>query len=159
MSTAEKEGKRFLHRTGAAFVSTRLGIRSKPPITAAELGLPTPRQTGGLILAGSYVPKTTAQLDALIDRAGGADQLSVVEVKVDDLISSSENADRAIQQAIEETDSYLQTGRDTLVMTSRKLITGDDELSSLAICASVADALVKILQHIQTRPRYIIAKV
>lgn len=44
-------------------------------------------------------------------------------------------------------------------MTSRKLITGEDELSSLAIGTKVADALVKILRQIQTRPRYIIAKV
>ncbi|RMJ27098.1 hypothetical protein PHISP_02046 [Aspergillus sp. HF37] len=135
-----------------------LGIRSKPPITAAELGLSVPRTTGGLILAGSYVPKTTAQLDALIHRAGGADQLSVIEVKVEDLISSAENADKAVRQAVQDTESHLASGRDTLVMTSRKLITGEDESSSLAIGANVAGVLVKILQQIQTRPRYIIAK-
>lgn len=43
-------------------------------------------------------------------------------------------------------------------MTSRKLVTGRDELDSLAIGARVAEALVKVLQQIQVRPRYIIAK-
>lgn len=121
--------------------------------------MPSPRQTGGLIIAGSYVPKTTAQLKTLIDRRGGTGQLSVIEVKVDDLITSPESADKVVQQVIQETESHIQSGQDTLVMTSRKLITGDDELSSLDIGAKVAEVLVKILQRIEVRPRYIIAKV
>lgn len=44
-------------------------------------------------------------------------------------------------------------------MTSRKLITGNDELSSLAIGMTVAEALVRVLQGIKVRPRYVIAKV
>jgi hypothetical protein len=44
-------------------------------------------------------------------------------------------------------------------MTSRKLITGADELSSLKIGSVVAEALVSVLQQIDVRPRYIIAKV
>lgn len=44
-------------------------------------------------------------------------------------------------------------------MTSRKLITGNDELSSLAIGTTVAEALVRVLQGIEVRPRYVIAKV
>lgn len=162
--TAESKGKRFLSRTGAAFVSTRLGIRTKPPISAGELGLPTPRQTGGLIIAGSYVPKTTAQLNVLTSRLASPEteeskRLSVIEVKVDQLLSSQESALRVIQQAIQETDAQLKAGKDTLVMTSRDLVTGDDELSSLAIGATVAEALVRISHGIEVRPRYIIAKV
>ena len=44
-------------------------------------------------------------------------------------------------------------------MTSRKLITGGDELSSLKIGSAVAEALVSVLQRIEVRPRYIVAKV
>ena len=44
-------------------------------------------------------------------------------------------------------------------MTSRKLITGGDELSSLKIGSVVAETLVSVLQRIEVRPRYIIAKV
>ena len=157
ISTAEAQGKRFIYRTGAAFVSTRLGIHSKPPISAAELNMPANRETGGLIIAGSYVPKTTTQLDALISQRG--DKLSVVEVNVEELITSPEKADTVVQQVIKETESHLQSGKDTLVMTSRKLITGKDGISSLDIGSKVAEVLVKILQKIEVRPRYIIAKV
>jgi uncharacterized protein YgbK (DUF1537 family) len=157
--TAESQGKHFLYRTGAAFVSTRLGIRSKAPISAIELSLPSPRQTGGLIVAGSYVPKTTAQLKVLTDRRGPTGQLAIIEIKVEELIASPETASKTIAQIVKETEEYLKAGKDTLVMTSRKLITGGDEISSLKIGSAVAEALVSVLQRIEVRPRYIIAKV
>lgn len=156
---AESKGKHFLYRTGAAFVSTRLGIRSKAPITATQLQLPSPRQTGGLIIAGSYVPKTTAQLKVLTDRRGAAGQLAVIEIKVEDLVASPQTASDTIARVVKETETYLAAGRDTLVMTSRKLITGGDKLSSLKIGSVVAETLVSVLQRIEVRPRYIIAKV
>ncbi|KAE8343963.1 hypothetical protein BDV24DRAFT_172274 [Aspergillus arachidicola] len=155
---AEAKGKHFLYRTGAAFVSTRLGIRSKSPITASELQLPIPRETGGLIIAGSYVPKTTAQLNVLTSKRGQTGQLVILEMDVEELIASPESAAGAIQRTVQEADSHLQSGQDTLVMTSRKLITGDSELSSLAIGTNVASALVSVLRQVQVRPRYIIAK-
>ncbi|OJJ50061.1 hypothetical protein ASPZODRAFT_128660 [Penicilliopsis zonata CBS 506.65] len=161
---AESHGKHYLYRTGAAFVSTRLGIRSKPPITAAELQLARPRETGGLIIAGSYVPKTTAQLKVLTDRRGKTPptdpaSLAIIEMNVADLIASEEStAEKVIDQTVRSVEGYLRAGHDTLVMTSRTLITGADDLSSLAIGSSVARALVSVLQRIEVRPRYIIAK-
>ncbi|KAL2006762.1 hypothetical protein VTN00DRAFT_9430 [Thermoascus crustaceus] len=158
---AESAGKRFLYRTGAAFVSTRLGIRSKLPISAAELDLPNPRQTGGLIIAGSYVPKTTAQLNTLISRRGEKN-LSVLEINVEDLVredgKDNKHATEIVTKIVQEAESHLRAGRDTLVMTSRKLITGSDGLSSLAVGTKVAEALVDVLKGIEVRPRYIIAK-
>ncbi|PTU22931.1 hypothetical protein P175DRAFT_0432414 [Aspergillus ochraceoroseus IBT 24754] len=162
---AKAKGKRYIYRTGAAFVSSRLGIRSKPPITARDLDLdlgldlPLARQTGGLILAGSYVPKTTAQLKILTDRRGGeTNQLAVIEVKVDELMASAARAERVVRDVVRETQRHLRAGKDTLVMTSRALVKGEDELSSLAIGSKVAEALVGVLQGIEVRPRYIIAK-
>lgn len=105
------------------------------------------------------MPKTTAQLKVLTERLGAAGKLAIIEIKVEDLIASPETATQTVQQVVRETDGYLQAGQDTLVMTSRKLITGADELSSLKIGSVVAEALVSVLQKIEVRPRYIIAKV
>jgi hypothetical protein len=58
---AELQGKRFLCRTAASFVSARIGIVSKPPIRPKDLGLKR-TLAGGLIVVGSYVPKTTKQV-------------------------------------------------------------------------------------------------
>jgi uncharacterized protein YgbK (DUF1537 family) len=112
-----------------------------------------------LIIAGSYVPKTTAQLKVLTDQRGGTGQLAIIEMNVEGLIASVESASQTIQQTVQEAESHIQSGKDTLIMTSRKLITGSDELSSLAIGTNIAEALVTVLRKVQVRPRYIIAKV
>ena len=62
MIKAEIKGKRFLCRTAASFVSARLGIKPKDAITPRELGI-FGKQNGGLIVVGSYVPKTTKQVE------------------------------------------------------------------------------------------------
>lgn len=98
-------------------------------------------------------------MKVLTDRLGAAGKLAIIEIKVEDLIASPETASETVKQVVRETESHLQSGQDTLVMTSRKLITGADELSSLKIGSVVAEALVSVLQQIEVRPRYIIAKV
>ncbi|EON69865.1 hypothetical protein W97_09128 [Coniosporium apollinis CBS 100218] len=154
---AEKAGKRYLYRSGAALVSARLGISGIPPLTMQDLGVkPEENPNGGLIVAGSYVPKTTAQLKTLRERRGN--KLRTIELDVEQLISSQDSADQAVSSAIQQATQLLSGGEDVLVMTSRKLITGADALSSLSIGSSVAAALVKIVQGIEVRPRYIIAK-
>ncbi|KAK2055340.1 hypothetical protein LY76DRAFT_596144 [Colletotrichum caudatum] len=156
---AEKKGRRYLYRTGAAFVSSRLGITGIPPLTMADLGVSARegvKQPGGLIVAGSYVPKTTAQLKVLRERRG--DMLHVIELDVAGLIESAETAERVVTTAAAETASKLAAGEDVLVMTSRELIKGDDALSSLQIGSKVARALVQLVEKIDVRPRYLIAK-
>jgi hypothetical protein len=98
-------------------------------------------------------------LKVLTDRLGAAGKLAIIEIKVEDLIASPETGSETVKQVVRETESHLLAGQDTLVMTSRKLITGADELSSLKIGSVVAEALVSVLQQIEVRPRYIIAKV
>ncbi|OBT54587.1 hypothetical protein VE04_04041 [Pseudogymnoascus sp. 24MN13] len=157
--SAEQQGKRYLYRTGAAFVSSRLGIVGKAPMSAEELdmgyhsGVAT---TGGLIIAGSYVPKTTAQLAALRERRGG--RLHVIELDVGTLIGEGAEAEEVVERAVGEASVKLGEGQDVLVMTSRRLITGSDAISSLKIGGVVAAALVKVVQGITVRPRYVIAK-
>lgn len=55
------KGKHFLCRTAASFVSARVGIIPKPPILPKDLGISN-ENNGGLIVVGSYVPKTTKQV-------------------------------------------------------------------------------------------------
>ncbi|KAH7134055.1 hypothetical protein EDB81DRAFT_870735 [Dactylonectria macrodidyma] len=155
---AEKEGRRYLFRTGAAFVSSRLGITGIPPLALQDIqstSVASP-QPGGLIVAGSYVPKTTAQLKALREKRG--DQLTVIELNVASLIASTEAAEAATLAAASRASEEISVGRDVLVMTSRDLIKGHDALSSLNIGSKVAQALVRLVEEVGVRPRYIIAK-
>ena len=151
---ASAAGKKFLFRSAAAFVSARLGISPIPPITARKLQLST--TTGGLIIAGSYVPKTTAQLKALVEVAG--DKLTTVELNVNKLLESEASRSQELTHALEIATGALQQPKDVLIMTSRDLITGADERSSLDIGSVVAAALVTFLEQLEVKPRYLIAK-
>jgi uncharacterized protein YgbK (DUF1537 family) len=152
---ADTAGKKFLFRTGAAFVSSRLGIPQIDPISAQQLFMSS--STGGLVIAGSYVPKTTSQLEVLRERGG--DKLTAIVVDVMKLLESEQSAEKEIQDAIALAEKEISRGQDVLVMTSRELVTGEDEAKSLDIGSKVAEALVKFLVELKTKPRYIIAKV
>ena len=151
---ASKQGKKFLFRSAAAFVSARLGISPIPPISARKLQLSS--ATGGLIIAGSYVPKTTTQLKALITVAG--DKLTTVELSVKKLLESDASREEELHHALEIATIALQKPKDVLIMTSRDLITGVDERSSLDIGSVIAAALVTFLERLEIKPRYLIAK-
>ncbi|KAF2112216.1 hypothetical protein BDV96DRAFT_581370 [Lophiotrema nucula] len=151
---ASAKGKKFLFRSGAAFVSARLGISPIPPISAKQLHLDPSR--GGLVIAGSYVPKTTKQLAALREKSG--DRLTTIELDVGKLLESPERAEQELQHALSTAESELNKPQDVLVMTSRKLITGADEAKSLDIGSTIAAALVSFLTRLKTKPRYVIAK-
>ncbi|XP_042503189.1 uncharacterized protein LOC122080300 [Macadamia integrifolia] len=156
MIQAELKGKRFLCRTAASFVSARIGIRPRAPILPKDMGISKARD-GGLIVVGSYVPKTTKQVDDLKSQFGHV--LRCIEVSVDKLaIRSLEEREQEIDRAAEMADVLLRGRKDTLVMTSRELITGKSASESLEINFKVSSALVEIVRRITTRPRYILAK-
>jgi len=147
---AENAGRRYLYRTAASFVAARLGLESRPPLSAAPLA--SEKQTGGLVVVGSYVPKTTAQLAHL--RA--ARQLHPVELPVDALLASSR---REIPLgAAQDLDRALAAGRDAVLFTSRTLVTGPDAAANLAIGRLISDALVAVVRQLQTPPRFLVAK-
>jgi len=112
--------------------------------------------TGGLIVAGSYVPKTTAQLRSLRERRGS--KLHVIELPVANMIDSAAGEGAVMNAVIAEANQRLKSSQDVLIMTSRKLVTGDDAISSLNIGSIVAATIVKVVRSIETRPRYVIAK-
>ncbi|TKY44805.1 oxidoreductase YgbJ [Spatholobus suberectus] len=156
MIKAELLGKRFLCRTAASFVSALMGIISKPPILPNDLGIARERN-GGLIVVGSYVPKTTKQVEELKLQC---DQfLKSIEVSVEKLaMSPIEEREEEISRTAELADVYLKAHKDTLIMTSRNLIAGRTAAESLDINFKVSSALVEIVKRITTKPRYIIAK-
>ncbi len=154
---AASQGRRFVFRTGAAFVSTRLGIDSIAPLTAQELGIDRRRnQIGGLIVAGSYVPKTTQQLERLVDRRG--EMLFTVILRVEKLLESEKAAKETVARAVKEAEEHLKKGEDVLVMTSRDLIKGKDERESLQIGGIVSKAVLEFVNGLRVRPRYVVAK-
>lgn len=156
MIQAELRGKSFLCRTAASFVSTRIGIIPKAPILPKDLGKNKERK-GGLIVVGSYVPKTTKQVEELKLQCGHF--LKKLEASVDKLaMKSLEEREEEINRVAEMANLFIGACKDTLIMTSRELITGKTASESLEINFKVSSALVEIVRRISTRPRYILAK-
>ena len=145
-----KDGKNFLFRTGASFVSAVGGIRPKP---WKPTNLPVPHH-GGLIVVGSYVPKSTAQLEELLtDTALHAVPLSVKRIVAD--LQPLEEEIEAIVNRIEES---IATGKTVVVYTSRELVSGADAAESLAIGEKVNSFLVDLISKLSIQPSFIVAK-
>ncbi len=146
---AEAQGRRFLFRTAASFVAVRLGLAPRP----LWQPLATHSAAGGLTVVGSYVPKTTAQLEALLTNP----EIERVEISVAAILQK-ERRESELSRVVDQINRLLAAGRDVVVFTSRKVITGGDATTSLDIGGKVSDALVELVQRIETRPRYLIAK-
>jgi len=148
---AEEHGRCFLYRTAASFVRVRAGLTTRTLLAPTELSLPP--TGGGLIIVGSYVPLTSVQVAALLTEG----RVTAVEIAVERLLSPA-TRDGEIARAAHAADQALRRGDDTVVVTSRDLVTGADAGGSLRIGQHISASLVAVVRAIATRPRYIIAK-
>jgi len=149
---AEAAGSRFLYRTAAGWVAARIGQSPQQALLApGAFSLRQPH--GGLTLVGSYVPKTTTQLNALL---AGAD-VAAIELSVPSLLHNDRRA-AALAAALDQMNAALAAGRDTVVYTSRELVTSPNATESLAIGRRVSAGLLHLVQHLAVTPRYLIAK-
>ncbi len=152
---AEAQGKRFLYRTAASFVQVRAGLSPQPVLTAHDLR-DSLTGSGGLVIVGSYVPKTTAQLETLL----ATTDIDRVEIDVATLLTDAQSDE--ISRATAAMNDALHGGRDVVVYTSRELVTPSSNVGagdeSLSIGQRVSQSLVQIVRGLAERPRYLVAK-
>lgn len=146
---AEKAGKRFLFRTAADFVREWIGQKPWPALAPGEWLVSS---GPGLVIAGSHVPATTAQLEILIEHG----DLAVIEVNVPQLLQNG--PDGEVTRVSQEMNAALNAERDTLVMTSRQLVRSEDPEASLHIATAVSGTISKIAAALEVRPAWLIAK-
>ncbi|CAN5377094.1 four-carbon acid sugar kinase family protein [soil metagenome] len=149
---SEFQGKKLLYRTAASFVAAYAGIISSylsPDQLKADTG-----QTGGLVMVGSYVPKTTSQLEYLLKNS----EVEPIELKVDDVLNEKQKVDELIREISKKINSLLQQGKDVVVYTSRTLITDKDKKKSLLIGNKISQELVNLVLGLTVRPAFFIAK-
>ena len=105
------------------------------------------------MVVGSYVPKTTRQLEELLRLDG----VLKVEVAAADLVDEAKRP-TAIDATLAQVEAVLASGRDAVVYTSRDLVTGATPAESLRIGNGVSDGLVSIVSRLTIQPSFIIAK-
>jgi uncharacterized protein YgbK (DUF1537 family) len=151
MLRAEQTGRRFLIRSAAQIVAARLGLETRPLLTRDDLQ--TDDAGGGLIVVGSYVPKTSEQLAHLLENSA----ITRIELSVPDLLDDAKRAE-LLESTSASLHAALSAKNDVVVFTSRHLITGSDAAQNLHIGQRVSTALVELVQRLTVRPRYLIAK-
>lgn len=139
-------GKNFLFRTAAAFPKIIGGVADKPLLTKAEL-VDAANSNGGLIIVGSHVKKTTAQLKQLGMRNA---QCAMIEFDVTDLDS--------IDAIVRRAEENLSRGQTTAIYTSRNVLDLGDAEKNLAASVNISDALTSIVRRLNVRPKFLIAK-
>jgi len=149
---AEEHGKRFIFRTAASFVRVRGGLAPRGLLTPGELEL-SPDGGGGLVIAGSYIQKSSSQIKAL----SGLPGVGSLEVDVPRLLNPSER-EEVIAHVARAAEEMITSKQVALVYTSRALVRGSDAAASLEIGRMVSSALVKIVRSINTAPSWVVAK-
>lgn len=158
---AESAGSRLMYRTAASFVAARLGLSPRAswkPLTSSLSAydgkeMVEGRVRGGLTIVGSYVPKTTGQLEQLLNQC----VVERIELAVEDILDAARHGP-ILSRAVGQANAAIQSGRDVVVFTSRKVVIGNGAEASLAIGNQVSQALVELLRGVEAQPRYLIAK-
>lgn len=151
---AMKRGKTFMFRTAAAFTKVIGGVSDRPLLTKEEVVGGQPG-TGGLILVGSHVKKTTEQLEVLKT----CDFVTFIEFDVH-LVTQPEAFQAEVDRVIAETEAAIAAGRTVTVYTRReRLDLGEGKQEEeLQQSVKISDAVTSIVQRLDVRPQYIIAK-
>jgi len=142
----------LVFRTAASFVNAISGIAPAPLLNGAEI-IAGQNTLGALVVVGSYVPKTTEQLEHL-KKNGKAVFLEL------DVLNILEIADfqKEVKRLSREIDELLRLNKDVVFYTSRTVIKGETKAESLEIVNRVSEALIAIVKALSVRPRYILAK-
>lgn len=143
-----------MFRSAASFTKVIGGVSDKPLLTKEEL-IQESSTSGGLILVGSHVQKTTEQLEQLKT----VDSITFIEFDVHlvtDAAAFQSETDRVIALA----ESAIASGKTVTIYTRReRLDLGEGKQEEeLKQSIKISDAVTSIVERLQARPRYIIAK-
>ncbi|NMO94351.1 four-carbon acid sugar kinase family protein [Paenibacillus lemnae] len=151
---ALKQGKRFLYRTAAAFTKVIGDITSRPLLTASELVDPD-SASGGLIMVGSHVQKTTDQLHKLKELP----QLHFIELDAH-LVLEPERFREEVERVRLDAEENVREGVTTVIYTRRERLDLGENMKEkeLQLSVDISRAVTSIVQNFTVRPRYLIAK-
>lgn len=152
---AMAQGKRYLFRSAASLVRVLGGIEERPLLEGKELPIQKENAAGGLVVAGSHVQRTTAQLEALRKREG----IHFLEFSVMDA-AEEEKFREEIKRTGNEVTRLLQKGESVVLYTSRQRIDAPDRTreENLALSVRISEAVTEIVAGLPLIPRYLVAK-
>ncbi|KIL51962.1 four-carbon acid sugar kinase family protein [Jeotgalibacillus soli] len=151
---AIQKGKHFMFRTAATFTKVIGNISSRPILTRSEL-IEKDIDTGGLIVVGSHVQKTTEQLNALQSLS------SIHFIEFDCHLALHKNAfQQEIHRVQAEAEEMVSKGVTTAIYTKRERLDLGDGMKEeeLKLSVEISEAVTSIVRNFTVRPNYVIAK-
>jgi uncharacterized protein YgbK (DUF1537 family) len=144
----------LLPRTAASFVKLRAGLPDRPLLSVHELRMDQAEgRRGGLVVVGSYVPQTTAQLEHLLALPG----VRGLELDVTSLLAQLDPEPLA-QRIAEAAAEAMSAGQVAVVFTSRPYAALAGKEGALEAGRIINQALCAVLRRLPVRPAYIVAK-
>lgn len=139
-------------RTAASFVAA---LSALPPIPLLKKeDLIKEDSHGGLMVIGSYVPKTTRQLQSLEQNA----LLNLIELDVRSMLNAQDEAHFLLRQYSDRINDLLENGEDVVLYTSRALIAGNSKEENISIGMRISNFITEIVAQLHIRPKYLMAK-
>ncbi len=142
-------GVSVLFRTGPSFVAALGGLETK--IMKPEEAIYKGFSTGGLIVVGSYVPKSSRQLEALLSKNNVP-----VALEVQHILNDPNGT--YLKACLSQVNELLAATHDVVIYTSRDLIHGNTPEESLKIGNNVSAFLVQLVKGLFLPPRFLIVK-
>ena len=147
VQAAEESGKKFIYRTSASFVKVRAGVDDRPLLTRAQM---KPGPGPGLVIAGSYVEKTSRQIHAL----AASGHVLPIEISVPRLLDQNARAEE-ITRVSAAVSEKLAEGTPVLLFTSREK---QSPAGFLAAGRTIMEGLCEVTRRIRQRPGFLVAK-
>ena len=148
-------GKEFLFRCAAALPKVLGGVRDIPLLTREDL-VDRDNRSGGIIIVGSHVNKTTRQLEAL--------QRSDLPIEFIEFnqhrVLEEDGLENEVVRVLSLVEELLPAGRSVAVFTRRErldLPTADRD-RQLQISTQISDSLTGVIGRLSVRPSFIVAK-
>jgi len=140
----------FIFRTAASIIPMLGNVNRKPVLPGDQI---SESGKAGLIVVGSYVPKTTHQLNELLEHSG----ITGVEISVSKLLDQ-DAAENELNRLSQQISQHLTEGKNVVAYTSRKLKSGKGKNENISIINTISSGVVRIVKNLSERPGYLIAK-
>lgn len=152
---AMKQGRNFLARSAAPLTRIIGGV-SEIPLLSKEKMVDKKVTAGGLVVIGSHVKKSTAQLNSLMETEH---KIEFLEFNVNRYFTDG-NLDGEVADTLKKAEEIMAGGISVVIFTSRTLVVPDttDKDEILGLSVKISDALTRIVHLLTLKPKFIIAK-
>ncbi len=152
------EGKRFLFRSAASLL-TALAKLPPQPVQPQDMAYYVRDKKPGIILVGSHVAKTSAQLSYLLKHTDVVPLLIEVErLNVTNATESAKNAEILADNIISQVDMIHAKGRTVALYTSRSELQFPTQAQRLAFGEQVSAFLMDLVRQLPEDIGFLISK-